>query len=73
MILFESKNGKSLLDKSNLMKIYEIEEYIKAMEDWPNICKAQSISDVTCAVDSYISPLAFLLLDGQFKSVPDLT
>jgi hypothetical protein len=73
MVLFESKNGKSLLDKSNLEKIYEIEEYIKAMEDWPNICKAMSISDDSCAMDSYISPLTFLALDGQIKPVPELT
>jgi len=73
MILYVSKNEKSLLDKSNLMKIYEIEEYIKGLEDWPNICKALTISDGSCAGDSYITPLTFLALNGQIKPVPELT
>lgn len=64
MILYESKNGKSLLEKSNLVIIYNIEKNIKALEDWPNICKAKSISEGACGPDAYISPLTFLLLDG---------
>jgi hypothetical protein len=73
MILYVSKNGKSLLEKSNLVKIYEIEEYVKGLEDWSSICKATSISDLACSADSYISPLAFLALNGQTKAVPELT
>jgi hypothetical protein len=64
MILFESKNGKSLLDKSNLQVIYDIEQKIKGLEDWPSICQAASINDLSCSNEAYISPLLFLLLDG---------
>jgi hypothetical protein len=73
MILYISKNGKSLLDKSNLKIVYEIEQKIKGMKDWKLVCKAASINDLSCGMDSYFSPLAFLLLGGQFKPVPDLT
>jgi hypothetical protein len=34
MILYESKNGKSLLDKSNLVIVYNIEKDIKNLDDW---------------------------------------
>jgi len=73
MILYESNNGKSLLEKSNLLIIYNTEKDIKDLENWPNICKAKSISDTGCGQDAYNSPLAFLALDGQFKAVADLT
>ena len=60
MVLFESKNGKSLLDKENLQKVYEIEKKIKDIDDWKNVCLATSTSDTSCGPESYFSPLMFL-------------
>jgi hypothetical protein len=60
MILYETKIGGNLLLKQNILKIYEIENNIKDLEQWPNVCLASSVDDTTCSTKSWISPLLFL-------------
>jgi hypothetical protein len=58
--------GHDLLMKDHLIKIYNLEQRIKSMAEWKNVCLAQSITDSTCHnAISFMSPLGFLTQQGN--------
>lgn len=61
VILVNTPNdNESLLEKKNLIKMYEIENKIKALDDWPLFCKAKATDNIACADQAIFSPLAYL-------------
>mmetsp|Transcript_4511 Transcript_4511/g.7690 ORF Transcript_4511/g.7690 Transcript_4511/m.7690 type:complete len:96 (+) Transcript_4511:428-715(+) len=60
LLLYSAKDGESLLQKSKLLKIQEIEQKVREFERWENVCLATSASDSQCSQDSFTSMLVFL-------------
>lgn len=53
--------GQNLLEKSILLKIKALEDEIKSLDEWKQVCLAQSITDESCHdAISFVSPLSFL-------------
>ena len=53
--------GENLLEKSILLKIKALEDEIKSLDEWKQVCLAQSITDDSCHdAISCVSPLSFL-------------
>ena len=64
-LLYQNKEDGDLLDKDNLLKIQEIENHVKGIENWENLCYAESENDSKCNEQiSFVTPLAFLKYGG---------
>jgi len=42
------------------LKVLEIENNIKGLEDWPLFCKANTADDSSCSDQAILSPLSYL-------------
>ena len=60
-IMYENRNGGSLLEKANLLKIEQLENTIKERTKWKMTCYAVSEFDSSCdPLKSFVSPLFFI-------------
>lgn len=66
VVLINGPTGtENLLKKEHLLKIKEIEDKLKAENDWPNFCKAKSSTDKSCSDSAFMSPLSYLYLKDK--------
>lgn len=62
-----------MLERENILKIYEIEENFKSLEKWPQVCLATAVDDLSCSPGAHTSALIFLSLGGYNGNIADIT
>ena len=60
VILYRGENGADLMNKESLLSIERIENRLKALTEWQQVCKANSTTDSSCSEEALVSPLSVL-------------
>jgi hypothetical protein len=66
VIIYQAKDKKNLLEKSNIIQISDFEQRIQEMRSWQKVCLAQSSDNLSCHdEESFQSPLNYLSSYGN--------